>query len=152
MRQGKGMVKRDRKAERAARYKRAFDEVIGDPYAYPEPIEGHYSMLKRKSTISVVNPEPKSKAPVNKAKPTAIDFFIDVDKAILEGLEVFNQHDLAPVNDANKLIEVFNNTYFAESGTIFVQTDRANLEQIIGCIFVARHISPTTRYFTTIKR
>lgn len=145
------MGKRNRKAERAARNKRAFDEIIGDPYAYPEPIQGHYAMLKCRSSMAIGQSESKTASPVNQARPNAVDFFCDVEAAIRDGLEVFNREDLAPSPIA-KLLDIFDNTYILESGVIFVQVDRAKLEQLIGNILVARHISPAAKYFTTIKK
>lgn len=144
--------KRDRKSERAAKNKKAFNEIIGDPYAYPEPIEGHYSTLRNSSGVRVAGLEyPTSSSPVNGARPNVVDFFCDVDAAIRDGLEVFNKNDLAP-SPLEKLDEIFQNTYVTEIGMRFSQQDRAVLEQHIGRILVARHISPTSKYFTTIKQ
>lgn len=142
--------KRDRGAERAARNKRAFDEVIGDPYAKPDPIEGHYSMLKSRSSMSIAEPDRKSKSPVNEARPSAVDFFIDVDAAISDGLEVFGKSWREP----DQVGFIFSTTYFTEDPSYyhFTQKERAEVEQIIGQILVHRGISPASKYFTAIRQ
>lgn len=137
--------KRDRYAEKAARFKRAFDEIIGDPYAKPDPIEGHYSMLKSRSSLAIAEPERKAKTPVNEARPSAIDFFIDVEAAVLDGLEVW----WFGSKDAKR---IFCNTYFYETGEILTQKERAEVEQAIGQILVYRGISPAAKYFTAIRQ
>ena len=141
-----GKKKRDRSAEKAARFKRAFDEVIGDPYAKPDPIEGHYSMLKSRSSLSIAEPDRKSKSPVNEARPSAVDFFIDVEAAIADGLEVWNTF---PLEEAKT---IFFDTYFFESGITLTQRERSEVEQAIGQILVYRGISPAAKYFTAIRQ
>ena len=153
MRQGEmvGKKKRTSAEERAAKNKRAFDEVLGDPYGYPEPIEGHYSMLRCRSSLAIGEPVRKTPSPVNQARPTALDFFCDCENAIVDGLDVFNRKDLAP-SPIDALKDVFYRTYFSETGLRFIQKDRSELEQIIGEILVGRGISPVPKYFTTIKQ
>lgn len=119
----------------------AFNEICGDPYSKPEPIQGHYSMLKSRSTISVVDGEQKSPSPVNRARPSAIDFFCDVDAAIEDAMSTLGK-------DA---FDTFLNTYVYEDGTTFNQRERAKVEQLVGNILVQRKIYPVARYFTTIK-
>jgi len=143
--------KRDRKSERTAKYKRAFDEIVGDPYAYPDPIEGHYITLKNSSGVKVAGTDyPTSSSPVNGARPNIIDFFVDVDAAIKDGLDVFGKTWREP----DQVEFVFQTTYITEDDAYyqFNQKERAELEQNIGRLLVARHISPTAKYFTTIKQ
>lgn len=151
MQQGKRMPqkKKNKKAELAARYKNAFDEIIGDPFGHPEPIEGHYSLLKSRSGIFTVESERDSPSPVNQARPNQLDFFCDVDSAIDDGLAVFQKHH----PDFGKALNVlFLGTYWFETGPMFNQKERAELEQMIGRILVARKISPVSRYFTVTKQ
>ena len=141
--------KKKNKAELAARYKNGFDEIIGDPFGHPEPIEGHYSLLKSRSGIFTVVPERDSPSPVNQARPNQLDFFCDVDSAIDDGLAVFQKHH----PDFGKALNVlFLGTYWFETGPMFNQKERAELEQMIGRILVARKISPVSRYFTVTKQ
>lgn len=149
MRQGKvmGQRRRDRKAERVARNKKAFDDVIGDPYAKPEPIEGHYALLRNRSSLSIAEPERQAPSPQNPARPNALDFFCDVESAVADGLDVWNSKCISFQNK-------FNNTYFVEDPSYpsFDQKERAGIEQCIGNILVARSISPVAKYFTTIRQ
>lgn len=134
--------KNKKKAELVGKYKSAFDEVIGDPYAHPEPIEGHYSMLKSRSSIAIVeHKRDSSPSPVNQARPNQLDFFCDVDAAIKDGLESIEQD-----------LDMFTNTYFLEQAPMFNQSVRALVEQTVGRILVARKISPVSKYFTVTKQ
>lgn len=156
-----GKKKRSSAEERAAKNKRAFDEVIGDPYAYPEPIEGHYSMLRCRSSLAIGEPVRKTPSPVNQARPTALDFFCDVENAVVDGLEVFQRNTQYIVLEyldvtfdyvVKVLKAQFDRTYFLETEIKFNQKERSELEQIIGEILVGRGISPVPKYFTTIKQ
>jgi hypothetical protein len=142
--------KRDVKAERAARYKAAFDEVIGDPFGHPEPIDGCYMTLRSGSPVKIGGTDvtPTSSSPVNEGKPNAVDFFCDVEAAIKDGLDVWEWRE-----DLTQKVFVFQTTYFTEDPAYyqFTQKERAELEQHIGRILVARKISPVPRYFTIIK-
>jgi hypothetical protein len=132
-----------KRSKKWARNKSAFDEVIGDPYAYPEPIQGHYAMLKSRSSISVAGADQSSPSPVNRARPTAVDFFVDVDGVIEDAMTTIGDN----------AFDTFLNTYVYEddSKSVFNQKERAKIEQLVGNILVERKISPTTKYFTTIK-
>ncbi len=133
-----------RKSERWSRNKRAFNEVIGDPYALHEPIEGHYSMLKGRSTIMIAGGETKSPSPVNQARPNVIDFIIDVDACVEDGMSTMD--DVA--------LRIFIDTYITEDpdAVKFDQNQRNKVEQLIGNILVERKIYPVTKYFTTIRK
>lgn len=132
-----------------AKRKGAFNEVIGDPYGYPEPIEGHYTLLKNKSSTAIVEPNQKSPSPINQAKPNAIDFAVDVEAAVREGLVLFGHTDIRQIDH---LLRMFYNTYITEIGEVFDQQERAQIEQTIGYIFLKNGISPVMRYFTTVKK
>ena len=108
-------------------------------------------MLRCRSSLAIGEPVRKTPSPVNQARPTALDFFCDVENAVADGLDVFNRKDLAP-SPIDALKDVFYRTYFSETGLRFIQKDRSELEQIIGEILVGRGISPVPKYFVTIKR
>jgi hypothetical protein len=135
----------------AARNKNAFDQVIGDPFAYPDPINGHYMRLKSVTSIRVQNLENESSGTGNAARPSVLDFFIDVENAICDGLEAWNHDYIAP-GPINVLVALFYNTYFYECDMQFAPTDRPSIEQHIGRILIARKISPPSTYFTTIRK
>jgi hypothetical protein len=136
-----------KRSERWYNNKKAFDEIIGDPFAHteegPEPIQGHYTSLKNGSGIKVatIDQMPGSSNP---ARPNALDFFIDVDSAVADGLDTIGRN----------LGEIFMNTYFYEdpSRPIFKLRQRSKIEQAIGHIFIKRMISPVGRYFTAIRQ
>lgn len=132
---------------KAAINKQAFDEIIGNPYGYPEPIDGHYLTLKCKSTTNIAETEQKSKSPVNGARPSLIDFGIDVERAVEDGL-----NGCTELGSIGYLKRLFDNTYLIGTGEIFDQNQRAKIEQIIGNILVQRSIAPASKYFTTIRK
>ena len=131
--------------------KAAFDDVVGDPYGFPEIIDGHYMMLKNRNSISCGTAEQTSKSPVNGARPSPIDFAIDVESAVSDGLEVYAKHDTKK-RTLKQLKELFDNTYLLGTGEAFDQKERAELEQHIGRILAKRSISPVAKYFTIIKQ
>lgn len=131
-----------KRSEKWHRNKMAFNEVIGDPYGFPEPIVGHYVEVQHKSSVSILDTSKQSSpSPMNKARPSAVDFCVDVDKAIEDGMDTYGED-----------LEKFINTYIREEGYIFRQKERSKIEQIIGNILIQRRISPVAKYFTTIKQ
>lgn len=146
----KGTLKKKKGPTRAAKNKQAFDDVVGDPYAYKEPIDGHYMMLKSRSSIMVAESEQKTKSASNQARPNPIDFFCDVESCVEDGLTVFVKRE--KTYTLSDIKEVFDNTYLLGTGDIFNQQERAKIEQDIGQILVARGISPVAKYFTSIKQ
>lgn len=145
------MGRKRKQSERWMLNKKAFDEVIGDPYALPEPIEGHYATLKNRSSIIIGEPEQKSSSPVNQARPNVVDFTIDVENGIKDGLELYAKEFLFELPD---VFDTFITTYITEGPKeeCFNQRERADVEQIIGRILVTRSIYPTAKYFTTIRK
>lgn len=132
--------------ELQAKFKNSFDEIIGDPFAKPEPIQGHYSLLRSGSGVKVAdNDFTAGVGSPNAARPNIVDFFVDVESAIADGLKKYSS-----TYDHTKL---FLNTYLWEDSkrATFSQAERAVLEQIIGRILVARSISPVGFYFTAIR-
>lgn len=146
----KGFQRKRKGPTKAAKNKRAFDDVVGDPYGFPEPIDGHYMILKCRSSLAVGETEQQSKSPVNNARPNPIDFFCDVESAVEDGLKLFINREGKYTLEMIK--ELFDNTYLLGTGDILEQPERAKLEQDIGSILVQRSISPVAKYFTTIKQ
>jgi hypothetical protein len=147
----KKTVKKVSNEELAAQNKHAFDQVIGDPYAYPDPIDGQYMKLKSNTSIRVQNLENESSGTGNAAKPSSLDFFIDVENAIRDGLEVWDRNSGSPL-PVKVLVALFYNTYFYECDKRFAPAERPSIEQHIGRILIARKISPPSKYFTTIRK
>ena len=129
----------------------SFEEVIGNPYAHPEPIVGHYVVLNTKSTIRTVGDSiGLGQATLNSARPSPTDFIVDVEQAVRLGLVRYTRGDKKA---AAKLLQIFIATYITEEGVeIFDSRERRDIEQIIGRLLMERHISPVARYFRTIRR
>lgn len=119
----------------------AFEDVIGDPFAKPEPIDGQYFTLARRSTINVMdNNFDLGKGTRNAAQPSVIDFFCDVDRAIGDGLSE---------EERTKFFEV----YVLESWPdALTPKERMKIEQKLGKLFRNRKLSPVTKYFKTIRQ
>jgi hypothetical protein len=136
-------VSRERSRERFLANKRAFDDVIGDPYAYPLPITGHYITLKSRSSIAAMNNNfDEGKATRNPATPNIIDFFCDVERILTLNLQTEVE------------VGKFTRTYITEDdlGEIFTAPERTKLEQEIGKAFRVYSIAPVSKYFTTIRQ
>lgn len=132
-------LSRVRARERWIENKTAFDDVMGDPFAYPEPFAGQYQKLKSRSSIMAVqNDLDVGKATLNPARPNAVDFFCDVEHAI--------ESVLSPEE-----VVKFVATYIFEVDSILTPQERSKLEQRVGRVFRQRRLSPVARYFTAIR-
>lgn len=128
---------------RAAKYKKAFDDVIGDPFS-PYDTHGYYGALKHRSLLSATkNNFGESKATVYPAKPNIVDFCVDVERVIQSVL-----------GDDHGLLRDFITTYVMEQGgeVLLTQQERSYIEQRMGKLFTVRGISPVTRYFSYIRK
>lgn len=123
--------------ERFIDNKLAFDDIIGDPFAWPEPVMGQYAKLKNRSSIIVTrNSFDEGQITINPARPNVIDFFCDVEHAIAS---VVLPEDL----------QNFVDTYITEvSTTIYTPQERSRIEQRVGKVFRQRKLTPVARYFT----
>lgn len=125
---------------RFVRNKDAFDEIFGDPFAKPDPLQGRYQALKARSSIPIVSVHSdEGKVTRNNAQPSSIDFFCDAEKVISIALP-----------DAGHF-QRFIETYLHETGVAFIPEERTALEQRIGKLLLAYGISPISRYFTSIR-
>lgn len=131
---------RETKRERFVNNKWAFDDVFGDPFAVPEPTNGHYQTLKSRGAVAAMkNNFDEGKATRNPAAPNIMDFFCDVEKVVND--------NLTP-DEVRKFV----NTYFYEKPDgEFNQKERTDVEQRLGRVLRAKKISPVRRYFTTIR-
>lgn len=141
------VVKNDRFRENQA----AFEDVIGNPFALEE-VTGHYITVNTRSTIRAMdNNFDLGKGTGNAARPSFVDFSCDVERVIDLGLVRLANGD----KDVAKTLQVvFVNTYITEdnTGLQFNAKERSELEQVMGRLFLARHISPVSRYFLTIRQ
>lgn len=142
-----GMNQNQRRAEKRrqkeSEYKKAFDDVIGDPYALGEPLEGNYITLKCRSSVPNTDYEKESSATPNQARPSILDFAIDVEKSVSLGL-----------SNLNVLSEVFWKVYVEgyHEDKLLTQGQRTQLESKIGRIFLEQGISPVRNYFKVIRQ
>lgn len=147
-----------RQRERVAANKRAFDEIIGDPFS-KEDIVGQYETLRSRGVVQAVDNAKVlehggsfSGKSANMAQPNVIDFICDVDQVVLDGLLKYSKTDsVSPL-----LLGRFWATYFDPHIMLeadkFNQNERAEIEQIIGQLLIARRISPAVKYFTAIRK
>lgn len=119
----------------------AFEDVVGDPFAKPEPVDGQYFLLARRSTINVMdNNFDLGKGTRNAAQPSVVDFYCDVDRALIDSLST---HEL----------ELFRDTYVTEvRDDAFTPKERMQIEQKLGKLFRQRKLSPVSKYFKTIRQ
>jgi hypothetical protein len=127
---------------RAAENKSAFDEIIGDPFAKPEPTSGHYVTIKSRGAVQAMqNNFDEGIATRNPSSPNVTDFICDVERTL--------ELTLTPPE-----LTMFVDTYIYEltgEGT-FDQSARSRIEQRIGRAFRDNRISPVSKYFTAIRR
>lgn len=124
---------------RYAENKAAFVDIIGDPYALPEPIEGAYYRLKMRSQVGSQRITDLGHATANPARPNTMDFYADVERTVKE----------AVTNPT--LLEKFWKTYLCDE-EVLGQVERNRLEQIIGRKFRACKIFPAGQYFISVRR
>ncbi len=124
---------------RYAQNKAAFDDIIGDPFTVPDPVEGAYYRLKRSGGIKATQFTGLGQGTTNLAKPNIMDFFCDVELTV----------ELVIKNDT--LLARFWKTYLDDE-LLLGQAERASLEQRIGKKLRAFRISPASRYFVSIRK
>lgn len=142
--------------ERTAKNKKAFDEIIGDPYSKHD-IVGQYMTLRTRSSVKAVDNSIENQAmggsSGNAARPNVVDFICDVDSAVFDGLGKYCKHTgRNTFNEYVDMCEDFTSTYITQEGEYIKQRQRAEIEQIIGQILIARKISPAVRYFTALRQ
>ena len=131
---------------RAAVNKKAFDDVIGNPFS-KEDTEGHYNRLRHRSILSATRSAfGEGEATIHPAKPTAVDFCVDVERVINNLL-----------GDDPELLREFIKVYITglEEDIVnsnLTQQERSYLEQRMGRIFLVQGLSPVTKYFAVIER
>lgn len=124
---------------RYADYKAAFVEVLGDPSS-PDTPEGAYSEYKRRSAMRIAEINDLGHGSVNPAKPLVNDFFCDVENVVKEVIP-----DL-------QVRQLFWNTYLMEEPDLFTHAELSRFEREIGKKFIARRITPVSRYFRSIRQ
>ncbi len=133
--------------EEAALNKAAFDDVIGDPFAFkngePEPIMGQYMRLQQRGSIQAMNNNfDLGKGTRNPAQPLVQDFLCDVDKIVQKAYELDS-------DSYKKFLE----TYIYESeDKHYTARDRMKIEQKLGRLFRKHKLSPVNRYFVTTRQ
>lgn len=127
---------------RAARNKKAFDDVIGDALSDEDTRQGHYPRLRHRSLLQASRPNlDETAGRIIASKPNAIDFCVDVESVLTEVLG----------NDP-ALLDDFLDTYITgdeESikNSNISQTERSYIEQRMGRLFLTRGLSPVAKYF-----
>lgn len=140
--------------ERVAKNKQAFDEICGDPYSKHD-IAGQYMTLRTRSSVKAVDNSIENAmggSSGNAARPNVVDFLCDVDSAVFDGLGKYSKQRGDGFIQYESLCNDFTATYFTQEGEYIKQRQRAEIEQIIGQILIARKISPAIRYFTALRQ
>ena len=132
------------RAEGKARFQRnkvAFEEVFGNPFIKPEPLQGHYLRFKTRSPVGALEYSDDTHATKNPCSPSISDFFCDVEKIVLD------------VMQSQTSYERFMKTYiYDEDDTIFSAKTRQQIEQEVGAALLAKRISPVLNYFQTERK
>lgn len=126
--------------------KNAFDDVIGDPFAYksgqPEPVNGHYMKLQSLGVIKAQMYDNIGQGTRNPAQPNIQDFLCDVDRIVSNVFE--NEPD-----KYKKFIE----TYIYETViNHYTPKERMQIEQQLGKLFRRYKLSPVSKYFQVIRK
>jgi hypothetical protein len=114
--------------ERRALNHKAFTEVVDA-----------YITLKSRSTISAVDSSQEAGGSVNLAKPSALDFFCDVD----------NQINIVVKED---MLQLFIGRFFIGDDLAMTLEQANYFEQRIGQLFVSRGIWPIQQYFKVMRQ
>lgn len=127
--------------ERRALNQKAFIDVMGDPTAVPEPADGLYMTLRKRSDIPAVQNDFDMGRPTgNRAAPSKDDFFIDVENAV------------KTIIDDKEALKNFWDFYIIGDTESLSGPQRSRLEQRIGQLFRAQRIWPVRKYFTNVRR
>lgn len=160
------MTDRNPSADRARLYQQAFTAVMGDPFAPeditdetttgPEPSKNEDEQYQR---IVLDYPALKGCSPLqaqrynfgfgratnNPLRPSVSDFICDTERIIAN--EFTKTHD-------KKYLQSFMDLYLYGDvkASPFTDKQRRELEQRIGRLFLFHGMSPTSKYFSTVRR
>jgi hypothetical protein len=131
---------------RYTRNKKAFDDVLGDPFAL-EDIVGHYQTLKYRSPlVATKNNFGEGKATVYPGRPNALDFCMDVERVMTEVIgddeylmNMFLQHYIFGVSEGDEFYYLISPAHVRY------------IEQRMGRLFVLKGLSPVPKYFAVTK-
>jgi DNA-binding phage protein len=126
-----------------AKNRKAFEDILGDPFAMPDSIDGHYHRMKFRSLLMAAKFDfDEGTVTANSAKPTAVDFYCDVELMVRE-----------VITDEESFMK-FIETYLTKPDglTDLTAIERDFYEQRLGRMFRARGISPVAKYFTAIRQ
>lgn len=118
--------------------RKAFEDVIGDPFTLEDKL-GAYNKLKQRGFIGVMDysAEHSGDSP-NAARPSELDFYCDVERVVCREMEQFTQD--------------FWLTFREGIEDRFTAEERFAIVQKLGRLFRKLGISPTSKYFTTVRR
>jgi hypothetical protein len=132
------------RAEGKARFQRnkaAFEEVFGNPFVKPEPLQGHYQRFRaRQSAIMAIKYGDDPHGTKNPCQPSVIDFFCDVDNIV------------SRVLGTKQNVVRFQLTYMEDDDKQFTPKQRQEIEQEIGAELLNLKIAPVLGYFQTERK
>jgi hypothetical protein len=120
----------------------AFVDVIGDPFAIPEPVQGNRDRLIKRSSIMVAtNDFDSGHATRNAAQPSQTDFICDIDRII----------DIGFNSDTIQIAKFYATYITEEADDLFTAKERQVIEQTLGKLFRKHSLSPVSKYFQTVR-
>jgi len=122
--------------------KAAFEEVFGNPFVKPEPLQGHYQRFTAATvSIKAVRYDEDPHGTKNPCSPSAIDFVCDVDKLVMRCM--------TQPGDLGKFLR----TYITDDDpNAFTPKQRQRIEQEIGTALLEHKLSPVLGYFRTERK
>lgn len=127
---------------------KAFEEILGNPFAYPEPVPGQYYKAKYGSpSMRAIDISKDNKGSLNPAQPSNTDFVCDVDRVI----RLVIREQVNNLAEFSTLYKRFIETYIYEEESLD-EKERVKFEQRIGKLLRIRSISPLSKYFKTIRK
>lgn len=125
---------------RAQKNRRAFQDVIGDPFDNADVEQGCYQRLKHRSLLSSKPNTGEGIGTVYPNRPNPVDFCVDVENVI---------EDVFDGDPA--LFDKFIRVYIRQEDDSISLAEQSYIEQTLGRKFLARGLSPSGKYFTVIQ-
>lgn len=125
---------------RIQKHRKAFEDVIGNPFDDADIEQGCYQRLKHRSLLSSKPNTGEGIGTVYPNRPNPVDFCIDVENVIEEVFE----------GDPT-LFGKFIKAYIRQEESTITLAEQHYIEQTLGRKFLARGLSPSGKYFTVIQ-
>lgn len=125
---------------RVQKNRKAFIDVIGNPFDNADIEPGCYQRLKHRSLLSSKPNVGEGVGTVYPNRPNPVDFCVDVENVIEAVFE-----------DDPGLFDKFIRVYIRQEDEVITLAEQHYIEQTLGRKFLARGLSPSGKYFTVIQ-